>query len=67
MRNSPITAGDVARAAVQAMRRERFYVILPFQVRIFWWLRRLFPRTTLRIGAWIAARAEANLDPKGRP
>jgi NAD(P)-dependent dehydrogenase (short-subunit alcohol dehydrogenase family) len=59
MRDSPITAQDVAQAALRAMRRRRFYVVLPFRVRAFWCLRRWFPRSTLRVVAWFAARAEA--------
>ena len=31
MRDSPITAQDVARAAVRAMHREEFYVVLPWR------------------------------------
>jgi NAD(P)-dependent dehydrogenase (short-subunit alcohol dehydrogenase family) len=66
MRNSPITAEDVARAAVRAMHRKQFYVVLPWRVSIFWWLRRLFPRATLRVVAWVTARGEQILDKSGR-
>jgi short-subunit dehydrogenase len=66
MRESPITAHDVARAAVRAMYRKEFYVVLPWRVRIFWWLRRQFPRTTLRIAAWATARGEEILEKSSR-
>ncbi len=49
------------------MHRGEFYVVLPWRVRIFWWLRRLFPRTTLRVIAWVTARGEKTLDQSGRP
>jgi NAD(P)-dependent dehydrogenase (short-subunit alcohol dehydrogenase family) len=62
MRDSPITAQDVARAAIRAMRRRDFYVVLPLRVRMFWWLRRMFPRTVLRVVAWVANRGEAVLE-----
>ncbi|HEY1784171.1 MAG TPA: SDR family NAD(P)-dependent oxidoreductase, partial [Pirellulales bacterium] len=67
MHDSPITAQDVARAAIRAMQRKEFYVVLPWRVRIFWSLRRLFPQTTLRLGAWVAAKGEKVLDKHGLP
>ena len=67
MRESPITAQDVARAAVRAMHRGEFYVVLPWRVRFFWWLRRLFPRTTLRAVAWVTARGEKALQKSALP
>jgi len=59
MRDSPISAENVARAAVRAIRRKQLYVVLPFRARALWWLRRLWPTTIMRFVAWAAARKRA--------
>jgi NAD(P)-dependent dehydrogenase (short-subunit alcohol dehydrogenase family) len=61
MRNAPITAEDVARAAVRAIRRKQLYVVLPFRMRMLWWLRRLFPTPMMRLVAWMGAKRTAIL------
>jgi NAD(P)-dependent dehydrogenase (short-subunit alcohol dehydrogenase family) len=66
MQWSPISAEDVARAAIKAMRRKQLYVVLPLRVRIFWRLRRLFPATMMRLVAWGAASGKAVLNSSER-
>ena len=36
-----MTADDVAKAALRAMDRKQLYVVLPFQSRVHWYLKRL--------------------------
>ncbi len=40
---STITADDVAAAALRALAKRQFYVVLPRRARVFWRLRRWFP------------------------
>jgi NAD(P)-dependent dehydrogenase (short-subunit alcohol dehydrogenase family) len=56
MANSPITAEDVARATLKAIRRRRLYVVLPWRARCVWSLKRLAPLTWLRLLAWAYRR-----------
>lgn len=44
-----LTAEKVADAAVRAMARKQFYVILPAKARVLWWIKRLSPRLFFRI------------------
>lgn len=61
---SPFTAQDVARAAVDAMKRKRLYVILPRAARYRWYLKRLHPTYFLGKVAGIFERAGAKPTPK---
>lgn len=38
-----MTADDVAEATVRAMKRKQFYVLVPFESRVNWYLKRLAP------------------------
>ena len=49
IRKAGVTADDVADAAIRAMHRKQFYVILPLKGRIYWRLKRFIPRTFLRV------------------
>ena len=44
-----LTAEKVADAAVRAMRRKQFYVVLPAKGRVIWWIKRLSPWLFFRI------------------
>lgn len=37
------TADDVAQAALRAMDRGRFYVVMPLKAKMYWWLKRFVP------------------------
>ena len=43
-----MTADDVAKAAVRAMDRKELYVVLPFESRVHWYLKRLAPTWLLK-------------------
>jgi NAD(P)-dependent dehydrogenase (short-subunit alcohol dehydrogenase family) len=43
-----MTAQDVARAAIHAMERKQLYVLVPFESRINWYLKRLAPTWLLK-------------------
>ena len=43
-----MTADDVAKAALRAMDRKQLYVVLPFQSRVHWYLKRLAPTWLLK-------------------
>jgi NAD(P)-dependent dehydrogenase (short-subunit alcohol dehydrogenase family) len=51
MSQSKATAEDVARLIMQAIERNRLYVMVPFQAVVFWWLKRLAPRYVLNLVA----------------
>ena len=44
-----LTAEKVADAAVRAMARKQFYVVLPAKARVLWWIKRLSPRLFFRV------------------
>lgn len=46
--SAKFTADDVARAALEAMRRKRLYVMVPFEAKVQWWYKRLAPTSFLR-------------------
>jgi NADP-dependent 3-hydroxy acid dehydrogenase YdfG len=48
MRQAAISADDVAAAALEAVRKKQFYVLLPRQIRKYWWIKRLAPAYFLR-------------------
>jgi NAD(P)-dependent dehydrogenase (short-subunit alcohol dehydrogenase family) len=61
MRNARIAADDIAAAIVEAVARNRPYVVLPARARRFWLLKRLFPEFFLRrVLKLYAARGAAN-------
>jgi NAD(P)-dependent dehydrogenase (short-subunit alcohol dehydrogenase family) len=43
-----MTAEDVARAAIRAMKRKQLYVVVPFESRMHWYLKRLAPTWLLK-------------------
>jgi NAD(P)-dependent dehydrogenase (short-subunit alcohol dehydrogenase family) len=47
--NAGFTAGDVADAAVRAMRRGRLYVVMGAKARWYWRMKRLMPQTFLKV------------------
>ncbi|MBX7168416.1 MAG: SDR family NAD(P)-dependent oxidoreductase [Pirellulales bacterium] len=47
-KRAKFTADDVAEAAVRAMHRKQFYVVMPAQGRFYWYFKRLMPATFLR-------------------
>ena len=44
-----LTAEKVADAAVRAMARKQFYVVLPAKARVLWWIKRLSPWLFFRV------------------
>ena len=48
MRKASFTADDVAQAAVSAMQRQQFYVVVGWRARWLWRWKRAMPRTFLR-------------------
>ena len=59
MQAARLTPDDVARAALRAIARQQLYVVLPARARLFWWLRRLWPTTMMKLVAWIAGRDDS--------
>ena len=47
-RKSKFTADDVARAALRAMQRRQFYVVLPNESKFYWYFKRLMPQRFLQ-------------------
>lgn len=47
-RRARTTADDVAQAALTALDRRQFYVVLPARARRLWWFKRWFPESFLR-------------------
>jgi len=43
-----MTAEDVAQAAIRAMKRKQLYVVVPFESRMHWYLKRLAPTWLLK-------------------
>ncbi len=43
-----MTAEDVARAAIRAMKRKQLYVVVPFESRMHWYLKRVAPTWLLK-------------------
>lgn len=60
---SPFTAQDVARAAMDAMKRKRLYVILPKAARYRWYMKRLNPTWFLGKVASLFEQAAAKEPP----
>jgi NAD(P)-dependent dehydrogenase (short-subunit alcohol dehydrogenase family) len=58
-KRSRFTADDVADAAVKAIARKQFYVMLPAEGRFYWRLKRLLPMTVLKL---IARRFQEQMD-----
>lgn len=48
MNEAGFTADDVACAALRAMDRKRFYVVLPLKAKLFWWLKRFIPNIFMK-------------------
>lgn len=48
-KRSRFTADDVADAAVKAVARKQFYIVLPAQGRFYWRFKRLLPTTLLKL------------------
>ncbi|MFO0946666.1 MAG: SDR family NAD(P)-dependent oxidoreductase [Planctomycetota bacterium] len=46
--NAGFTADDVAHAALDAMRKKKLYVMVPFASKVQWWYKRLAPASFLR-------------------
>jgi NAD(P)-dependent dehydrogenase (short-subunit alcohol dehydrogenase family) len=57
MRSARFGADDVAAAALAAMDRKRLYVVMGRKARVYWLLKRYFPRVFL----WIVSRAYARM------
>ena len=58
MRESPLSADDVARRCLRAVRRKELYVVPPGRARNIWWLKRLSPAGFHRHVAKVFARGE---------
>jgi NAD(P)-dependent dehydrogenase (short-subunit alcohol dehydrogenase family) len=48
MSEAGFTADDVASAALRAMDRKRFYVVMPRKAKLFWWLKRFVPNLFMK-------------------
>jgi len=60
-----MTADDVAAAAIRAMQKKQLYVMLPFQGRMYWYLKRLMPTGFLnKIAKMFAAGLKASKVPE---
>jgi NAD(P)-dependent dehydrogenase (short-subunit alcohol dehydrogenase family) len=59
MSQSRATAEVVAKRVVRAVERKELYVLVPTVARVFWWMKRLMPRTFLKMIAQRRARESA--------
>lgn len=59
MRQATISADDVAAAALQAVRKKQFYVILPLRAKIIWRLKRFLPGAYFRYLRFRCSRMQA--------
>jgi short-subunit dehydrogenase len=64
MRASRLSTDDVAKAAIEGVRRGRLYVVLPGRARIFWRLKRLMPTAMMKLVSWVARRDAAITPPQ---
>jgi short-subunit dehydrogenase len=63
MNRSRITADDVARHILRAVERRQFYLVLPTIARALWRIKRLAPRSFLRLVGWLTQRWQAQHTP----
>jgi NAD(P)-dependent dehydrogenase (short-subunit alcohol dehydrogenase family) len=66
MDRSRITADEVARRIVRAVERKQFYLFLPTIAWMLWCIKRLAPRSFLRLVGWLANRWQVRHAPNGR-
>ena len=64
---SPLSAQQVADAAVRAMHKKRLYVVLAPRARWFWYAKRLAPTTLLKIVGRVVAKYMAAARKEQRP
>jgi NAD(P)-dependent dehydrogenase (short-subunit alcohol dehydrogenase family) len=52
----PIDPAELARGTLDAMAKNRAYIVLPRWWRVFWWLERMAPTLSLRFAAYLHER-----------